>query len=73
MCLLWFFITKSEKKEIVSYETIAFFLPLEYIIYSTTFILEPGQSWKTAALRVPKCVCFFVSCETLYRNGDKFE
>lgn len=64
MFILWFIITKSKEKEIVSHETVAFFLQLEYIISSTTFILEPGQSWKTAALRVPKCVCFFVSCET---------
>ena len=50
----------------VSHETIDFCFNLVYIIISTTFILESGQSWKTAALRVPKCVCFFVSCETLF-------
>ena len=38
-----------------------------YSICSTTFILEPGQSWKTAALRVPKCVCFFY----VQNDGDK--
>ncbi len=30
-----------------------------YIINSTTFIFEPGQDWKIAALRITKCVCFF--------------
>lgn len=30
-----------------------------YIIKGTTFIFEPGQDWKIAALRITKCVCFF--------------
>ncbi len=53
----------------VSCETLDFYLKILYINISTTFILESGQSWKTAALRVPKCVCFFVSCETFRVGG----
>lgn len=45
---------------IVPCETLAILLKIVYIYISTTFILEPGQSWKTAALRVPECVCFFL-------------
>lgn len=39
-----------------------------YIIYGTTFIFEPGQSWKTAALRISKCVCLF-----FVKIGDKMD
>lgn len=54
----------------VSRETLDLFLKIVYIYIGTTFILESGQSWKTAALRVPKCVCFFVSCETFLVDGE---
>ena len=40
-----------------------------YIIYGTTFMFEPGQSWKTAALRISKCVCLFFA----KKRGDKMD
>ena len=29
---------------------------IRYIIYDATIMIEPGQSWKTAALRSSYCV-----------------
>ena len=31
-----------------------------YIIYDTTFMFEPGQNRKIAALKISKCVCLFL-------------
>ena len=33
---------------------------------STTFMFEIGQSWKTAALKSSKCVCFFYNIYILF-------
>ncbi len=43
----------------VKHQKVDILLKIIYIITSTTFIFEPGQDWKIAALRITECVCFF--------------
>jgi len=39
---------------------IDYYYKIMYYGVDTTFIFEPGQDWKIAALRIPKCVCLFL-------------
>lgn len=53
---------RRQKKDNVSRGTLNLFannLQMIYSIYDTTFMFEPGQNWKIAALRTSKCVCHF--------------
>ena len=48
------------------FNLLAYFIKIIYITISATIMFEPGQSWKTAALKASNCVRFFM--EDLWKN-----